>query len=93
MRLVSVFVLAGHVHYHYHADNVSSSLKTAILPLATLSSLFNVHSYLYIPVLVLQLSDEDDCSPLYYAVLNENPNLVEYLLQMVSKPNLLLNYC
>lgn len=36
---------------------------------------------------IFQLADEDECSPLYYAVLNENKNLVEYLLQVVSKIN------
>lgn len=31
-----------------------------------------------------QLPDEDDCLPLYYALLSENENTVKYLLQMVS---------
>lgn len=35
-------------------------------------------------LIILQLSDEDDCSPLYYAVLENNEEVVQYLLQMVS---------
>ena len=35
-------------------------------------------------LIILQLSDEDDCSPLYYAVLDNNEEVVQYLLQMVS---------
>jgi len=35
----------------------------------------------------VNLSDEDDCSPLYYAVMNENENVVQYLLQMGADPD------
>lgn len=39
----------------------------------------------YLDFFLPQLADEDECSPLYYAVMNENSNLVEYLLQMVMR--------
>lgn len=33
--------------------------------------------------LYLQLPDEDDCTPLMIAILNNNPNLVRWLIDMV----------
>ena len=58
--------------------------KTQVQKLRRLASPFGQGFTLFnLTILLLQLQDGDDCTPLFYALLKDNKAMVEYLLQMV----------